>query len=384
MSTYYLGTLSGTSIDSIDVALVEVTTEGKLRLCAQHQQPFSQALAENLQALCLPQTNEVYALGQASRQFAIETAQAVQTLLQSNHFTPKQITAIGSHGQTVRHHPNAYPSFSLQIGCPDTLAALTNIPVVSHFRQKDIALGGQGAPLAPAFHQAVFKTKSHALENVAVLNLGGIANITWLPSQGPILGFDTGPANTLLDRWYQAHAANLSLRNTPYDTAGQWAQSGQVCTPLLQTLLADPYFSLPPPKSTGREYFTLAWLQSYLTQFQQAHPKLAQPLQPQDIQATLVELTALSVLQAIEKHCPTHILYLCGGGVHNQYLINRLRYLAPSIQFESSQALGIEPDWVEAMLFAWLAYCHVNQLPIDLRTVTGARRPAILGRFTPV
>lgn len=361
----YIGILSGTSIDAIDLALVAMKGEHiELLHCYSH--PFPPALQQRLQNLCTPQSNELVAFGLADRDFSLIASQAVTKLLTQSGYTANDICAIGSHGQTVRHHPELMPSFSLQLGCPATLASNTGIAVVSHFRQKDIALGGQGAPLAPALHAALFQSP-HV--DRAVVNLGGIANITWLPKQAQIIGFDCGPANTLLDAWYQQHQPGR------FDKNGEWGRLGTIHEGLLKSCLADPYFHKAPPKSTGREYFTLPWLQQHLSK---------QPsLEPVDVQATLVELTARSIIQALEQFTPAREVYLCGGGVHNLQLSRRLQKLSPQTSWQSTDSLGVSPDWVEAILFAWLAHCHVQGLKGSLAAVTGAQRPAILGSYTP-
>lgn len=361
----YIGILSGTSIDAIDLALISMQGEQiKLLQCYSHSFPLS--LQQRLQSLCTPQPNELVAFGLADREFALVASEAVQQLLTLCNLTASDITAIGSHGQTVRHHPELSPAFSLQLGCAATLAANTGIAVVSHFRQKDIALGGQGAPLAPALHRALFHSPN---VNRAVINLGGIANISWLPQHGEVIGFDCGPANTLLDAWYQQHHAGR------YDKDGTWASLGTVNVSLLQSCLADPYFQQAPPKSTGREYFTLNWLQQHLSK--------QSLLEPINVQATLVELTAHSVIQALKQFAPAQQVYLCGGGVHNKQLLVRLQSLATAIDWQSTDALGVDPDWVEAILFAWLAHCHVAGLVGNLTAVTGAKRAAVLGCYTP-
>ncbi len=361
----YIGILSGTSIDAIDLALISMKGEQiKLLHCYSHSFPLQ--LQQQLQALCTPQPNELVAFGLADREFALVASEAVQQLLSLNNLTARDITAIGSHGQTVRHHPEQSPAFSLQLGCAATLAANTGIAVVSHFRQKDIALGGQGAPLAPALHQALFQSPN---AHRAVINLGGIANISWLPQQGEVIGFDCGPANTLLDAWYQQHHTGR------YDKNGAWASLGTVNQTLLNSCLTDPYFQQAPPKSTGREYFTLNWLQQHLSKQKKVEAK--------DVQATLLELTARSIIQALEHFAPTQQVFLCGGGVHNMQLVARLQQLATEINWQSTASLGVNPDWVEAILFAWLAHCHVAGLVGNLTAVTGAERPAVLGSYTP-
>jgi anhydro-N-acetylmuramic acid kinase len=277
-----------------------------------------------------------------------------------------EIRALGSHGQTVRHHPaGAYP-FTSQLGNPAVIAELTRITTVADFRARDVAAGGQGAPLAPGFHAAQFR--SPAVDRV-ILNLGGIANITYLPSAGaqPVIGFDTGPGNTLIDQWTYRH------RQQRFDRDGAWAATGRVSGALLERLLADPYFAMAPPKSTGREHFHLDWLQGHLA-------ALGQVLAAQDVQATLLELTARSVARALTGFVPgVRELYVCGGGSHNRALMAALSERLPEMTLHTTEELGIHPDWVEAVAFAWLAHQTLEGLPGNLPSVTGARRPVILG-----
>lgn len=359
----YVGVISGTSLDGVDVALVDLSPSP--HLIAAHHQPYPSDLLEPLRALCQPGENEIDRLGELDRRVAIAFAGAVESLLSHTGLPSHRIIAIGSHGQTVRHRPgNPYP-FSLQIGDPNTLAELTGITTVADFRRRDLAAGGEGAPLVPAFHQAVLQ---HPSQPRVVLNLGGIANITCLPpgdSGQAVTGYDTGPANTLLDRWIGRN------RGESLDTEGAWAASGQLCEPLLRRLLADAYFSLPPPKSTGPEYFNLAWLESHLD---------ADPQDPADIQRTLAELTAVSVTQAIarEGFAEAEVL-VCGGGVHNRLLMSRLRHHHPGGQVRSTGELDLDPDWVEAMAFAWLASRTLAGLSGNLPSVTGARHSVTLG-----
>lgn len=368
--SYYIGTLSGTSIDAIDLALIAVDKNKKLQLIASYQQEIPIHLQQQLQQLCLPQHNELVHFGQADREFSMVTSQGVLQLLQQAQLQPKDIIAIGSHGQTIRHHPNLTPAFTLQLGCPATLAVQTGIDVISHFRQKDVALGGQGAPLSPIIHHHFFHQSS---TDTAVVNLGGITNITWLPKQGQLLGFDSGPANTLIDAWYQHHH-----QDSLYDQEGKWASTGRVHPALLQVLLSDPYFALAPPKSTGREYFTLPWLLRVLSE-----KFAAERITPADIQATLVELTATSLCQALSKYAPAKEVYLCGGGVHNLYLKQRLQALAPNVRWTTTAVKGVDPDWLEAILFGWLAYCHLQKYHANITSVTGAQATSVLGSYTP-
>jgi len=288
-------------------------------------------------------------------------------LLAKASVKPAQVVAIGSHGQTVRHMPNLPHPFSLQIGDASTIATLCAIDTVADFRRKDIALGGQGAPLVPAFHQQLF----HDVEqDRVILNIGGISNITWLDrANNQTLGFDTGPGNTLLDCWYQQH------HQGNYDKSGAWADTGQANQQLLDKLLQHPYFKASAPKSTGRELFNLAWLQQYLTDF----PALLAP----DIQATLSELTAVSIANDIKQLANVSQVFVCGGGIYNLDLIERLSVQLGDITIASTDALGLAPQWVEAIAFAWLAYCFVERKTSNLPAVTGAKKAAILGALYP-
>jgi anhydro-N-acetylmuramic acid kinase len=301
--------------------------------------------------------------------FAEACAKACESLLSAANVRAHEVSAIGFHGQTIRHFPQGLPEqstvrgFTLQIGDAQRLACLTGITVISDFRRKDLALGGQGAPLVPAFHHANFATDNEAR---VLLNLGGIANITWLPSADPqkVIGFDTGPGNGLLDAWM------MHCNGTPFDERGDFAKRGTVDDSLLQRLLNDPYFHAAYPKSTGREYFNLAWLM----QFDRVHC-----LTPEDVQATLVELTVQSVAVALAGLGMADALYVCGGGSHNNYLMQRLA-AEMSCPVTNTQPLGIAPDWMEGAAFAWLAWAHEHRVPGNLVAVTGATRTAILGQ----
>lgn len=292
----------------------------------------------------------------------MEFAAAINQFLQVYNIAPAQIEAIGSHGQNIYHHPHPPYPFTLQIGDPNTIAALTGITTVADFRRKDLAYGGQGAPLVPAFHAEIFR---HPHKNRVIVNIGGIANITVLPADPtqPVIGFDTGPGNALLDSWIAKH-----LEQT-HDHDGKWAAQGQYSETLLNALLSDPYFFHPSPKSTGREYFNLNWLKNFL-------PFTAKPV---DIQATLVELTARSIIDAINKHMLEGEIFVCGGGAHNAFLMQRLGSLAKNYTVSSTQTLHISPDWIEAMAFAWLAKQTLEKKPGNMPQVTGARQTAILG-----
>ncbi|MGC3832929.1 anhydro-N-acetylmuramic acid kinase [Moritella viscosa] len=380
--------MSGTSIDGIDAALVAFE-HGKCELIAQHLQVMPAKLTAQLHQLCRPNDNEISTLAIIDQPLAQAFALACQQLLAKTPYTASDITAIGSHGQTIRHHPEH--SFTLQIGDANVLAALTNIDTVADFRRKDMALGGQGAPLVPAFHQAVFQ---HQSINRAIVNIGGLANITYLPSlqqNKSIIGYDTGPGNTLLDAWFTAK--NNSLKS--YDEDGQWAKSGLVIESLLTSLLKHEFFALVPPKSTGRELFNLAWLQGYLDKtlnnsldtISDKHPL---SYSNADVQRTLTRFTAVSVANEVNKLMLSNNdgdingeVYICGGGAANPLLMADLALLLPVTPVMTTTEIGIDPNWVEAIAFAWLAKQHIHKLPGNLPAVTGASRLAVLGAFYP-
>lgn len=387
----YIGLMSGTSIDGIDAALVAFE-DNKCRLIAQHLQPMSTVLTKQLHQLCRPNNDEITALANIEQPLVAAFALACQQLLAKTDYLSSDITAIGSHGQTIRHHPEL--GFTLQIGDANLLAALTNIDTVADFRRKDMALGGQGAPLVPAFHQAVFQ---HATINRAIINIGGLANITYLPGlaqHNNISGYDTGPGNTLLDAWFTAK--NDSASN--YDVDGAWAKSGSIIAPLLTLLLEHEYFALTPPKSTGRELFNLTWLQTYLGKElnKELTEKLNNDLETPtatysnaDVQRTLTRFTAVSIANEVTKLMAADDsgirgeVYICGGGAANPLLMADLALLLPNNSVMTTAAIGIHPDWVEAIAFAWLAKQHIHKLPGNLPAVTGASRAAILGAFYP-
>lgn len=370
MAERYIGLMSGTSMDGIDAVLVMIDGD-ELRVEAALSHPWP--TAHELHELCTPGDNEIDRMGVADKQVAEEFAAATHALLAKAGLTPKDIRAIGSHGQTIRHRPQL--GFTLQIGNAALLAALTGIDVIADFRTMDMALGGQGAPLVPAFHQALF-AKPGALR--VVLNLGGIANISVLPGNaGGVYGFDTGPANTLLDGWYRRHQHH----GGNYDAGGKWAASGQLIPDLLGKLLAHPYFTAPAPKSTGREMFTLSWLDGELAGSDYA---------PVDVQRTLQALTCHSIARqlpdrpdAVGASQPKAELFVCGGGAHNAPLLQELASLLPHWRIASTAELGLAPDWVEGAAFAWLAMCFIHRKPGNLPAVTGASRPAVLGALYP-
>ena len=360
---HYIGLMSGTSVDGIDAVLVSIPVNGQLALLATHQHSFPAAVRNAIQALMHPGPNEIEREGELDVQLGRLFADAVNVLLAKSGISASSIRAIGSHGQTIRHCPHAPYPFTRQIGNPSVIAEVTGITTVADFRARDLAAGGEGAPLVPAFHHWLFRKPG---VHRAIVNIGGIANITWLPAieSSAVLGFDTGPGNTLLDQWIARH------RNEPYDRDGAWAASGRVQKDLLARLVADDYFATAPPKSTGREHFNLAWLEQ----------QLVGNLAPEDIQATLVELTATSIAQGL-KFLPeeTGEIYICGGGTHNRHLLARLRALLPGIPIATTEILGIDPDWVEAVAFAWLAHQALAGRAGNIPSVTGARHPVLLG-----
>lgn len=365
----YLGLMSGTSADGIDAALVRFPESGTPRCHLVHGHTFAwePALRETL--VRLGQALEPIALdrlGALDARVGEAFAQAALAVIAQAGVDPRRIAAIGSHGQTIRHRPLATPAFTWQIGDANRIAEATGIATVADFRRRDMAAGGQGAPLMPAFHLAMLGA---ADEDRAVLNLGGIANLTLIPMHGDARGFDTGPANALLDAWCQRQLGQ------PFDTDGRYAASGQVHAPLLQRLLAEDWFALPPPKSTGREQFHLDWVEAALAGEQVAAA---------DVQATLLELTAATVADALRAWQPgTRRVIVCGGGVRNPRLLERLCAQLPGVSVESSQAWGLDPDYMEAMGFAWLARETLAGRPGNLPTVTGARGPRVLGAIHP-
>lgn len=363
-----IGLMSGTSLDGVDAALVEFTPAGQPRLLHSHYLPYPDTLRAELLELHRPGHNELQRSQQLSRQVTLLYAEAVGQLLQQAGMDASGIHAIASHGQTVRHEPQQ--GYSLQLQQPALLAELSGIAVISDFRNRDIAAGGQGAPLVPAFHAAQF---SAAHCGRAILNVGGIANFTLLPRQGHVGGFDTGPGNVLLDAWIKLH------QNLNHDANGHWASTAQADPELLQQLLAHPYFDQPPPKSCGREQFNLAWLDALLRS-QTRYAKLAAAT----IQASLLELSAHSITHALQRWSQDcEEIYVCGGGAHNGALLQRLQTLLAPCRLATTEALGLSPDWVEAVAFAWLGWQTLHNRPGNLPAVTGARGPRILGAIHP-
>jgi len=365
-SQLYIGLMSGTSVDGVDGVLVRLDDGQAPAVLASASLPMPADLRRELLALNLSGDDELARAALAANGLARLYAQAVAALLQQAGVQAGDVTAIGAHGQTVRHRPDL--GYTVQLNAPALLAELTGIDVVADFRSRDVAAGGQGAPLVPPFHAAIFG----APQGRAVLNLGGIANVTLLePGQAP-RGFDTGPANILLDGWCQRHLGQ------PYDADGRWAATGQVLAALLEQLIAsEPWFALPPPKSTGRDLFNMQWLDDRLAVFD--GPKLA----PQDVQATLQRLTARTVANAVDAAAAgTQEVFVCGGGARNPGLMRELAYCLQR-PVRATDVLGVPAQEVEALAFAWLAQAFVQRRPAGLPAVTGARGPRILGALYP-
>jgi anhydro-N-acetylmuramic acid kinase len=369
--SFYIGLMSGTSLDGIDAVLAKIGPNGETSAQAAVSTPFSPDLRKTLFELQSPGPNELHREKQAGNTLALAYAEAALQLLKKANLKPSDIAAIGAHGQTIRHQPHlgdlAYTHQTLN---PALLAEKTGIDVIADFRSRDLAAGGHGAPLVPAFHAQQFISS----ENLAVLNIGGIANLTLLPNNGEVTGFDCGPGNMLMDTWIHEHQGNV------FDENGAWALQGKVNEGLLVEMLSDPFFAKTPPKSTGRDDFHLAWLQEKIG---------TENINAEDVQATLLHLTAQSALDALARHAPqTQKLLVCGGGVRNTALMNLLKVKAQyllknSLEITSSDSVGIDPQLVEGLAFAWLAWAHKDKRPANLPAVTGAKGPRILGACYP-
>ncbi len=358
----FIGLMSGTSLDGVDAALVQFSAT-RPKLLGTAYLPFPASLKAELLALQTAGQDELERTAIAANALARLYAQAVAAVLAQTGTSADAIHACGCHGQTIRHRPDA--GYTLQIGNAALLAELTGIRVVADFRSRDVAAGGQGAPLVPAFHAGVFGSPQ---QHRVILNIGGIANLTNLPPHGPVTGFDTGPGNVLLDAWTRQRLGK------DYDAGGNWAAGGTAQGELLAAMLAEPYFTLPPPKSCGRDLFNFGWLARF---------PLAK-VGAQEVQATLAEVSARSIADAVRLHCPgAKELYVCGGGAHNRDLIGRLRRRLGRCRVLSTSVLGIDPDWVEAIAFAWLARQALAGRTANLPEVTGARGPRVLGAIYP-
>ena len=362
----YVGLISGTSMDGIDAALIEIG-DARIHTLATRFVSFDNELVTELDAL-VNSTHGVSLddLGQLDTRIGQGFAAAALELIDQAGIKSNEVRAIGSHGQTIRHRPGVAHPFTMQIGDPNVIAAQTGIATVADFRRKDVALGGEGAPLLPAFHSAVFGTPA---EDRLIVNIGGIANITRLLPGQPVTGYDTGPGNTLLDSWMLEH------RDQALDSDGAWAASGTVDDALLGEMKADKYFARTPPKSTGREYFNQVWVKSVLE-------RLGSPVADADVQATLAELTASTIADAAAEHGEAKV-FVCGGGVHNLHLMGRLDARLGGRTPASTTVLGVDPDFVEAAAFAWLAARTLGGQSGNLPTVTGAREETVLGGIYP-
>ena len=368
----YIGLMSGTSLDGIDAVLAKIDAQGSTKLIGAASKPFSPELRQALLELQTPGSNEIARENQAANALALAYADVVKQLLAQTKLSHEDISAIGAHGQTIRHQADLalHLAYTHQTLNPALLAELTGIDVIADFRSRDIAAGGHGAPLVPAFHAQQFSCN----ENVAVLNLGGIANLTLLHKDGKVSGFDCGPANILMDAWI------ADQQGHEFDKDGIWALQGKPNQALLDRMLSDPFFGKAPPKSTGRDEFHLEWLRKYIA---------ADNINSEDIQATLLHLTACSSLEALAHHAPlTQKLIVCGGGAKNNALMNLLKVKAGEffkhpLEITTSKSSGIDPQLVEGLAFAWLAWAHKQKRPANLPAVTGAKGPRILGACYP-
>ncbi len=361
----YIGIMSGTSLDGIDSVIADCSEQKCTLLHQQHQQFPSELKAELRELILAAEEPDSLTTQQLGKNLAHCYAESVaqllkQSLMTSSPVTNNEVIAIGNHGQTVFHQP----PLSVQLDNGQILADLTGISVVNQFRQADLLSGGEGAPLVPAFHQKVFSSGS---ENRVVVNIGGIANITVLEKSGSVGGFDTGPGNTLMDEWALEHLGKA------YDENGDWGRSGTPNAALLKQMLAEPWFDTPPPKSTGRELFNRKWLRACID-------KTEEDILPADVQATLCELTATSIAAGIKSSiAAAETLIVCGGGIHNRLLLERLEHHVPDARVSSTSEWSIDPDYTEAAAFAWLAMAKTNNIPGNIPKVTGAKEPCILG-----
>ena len=362
MRSIFVGLMSGTSLDGADAALVDFSS-GFPRTLAFSTVPFSDGLRDRVLALSEPGRDPLDLAGAVSMELAELYARAVEGVIAAGGVPRAEIAAIGCHGQTVRHRPDL--GFTIQLNDPARLAELTGLDVVADFRRRDMAAGGQGAPLVPAFHESVFR---HSSCSRAVVNIGGISNVTWLPAGGRTLGFDCGPGNVLLDGWARRHLG------AQFDEDGRWATQGSTDEGLLGRLMQEPFLDSPPPKSTGRELFRIAWLED----------RLPRDYRPADVQSTLTDFTAHAIVGAIDRFCEgTDEIYLSGGGARNPALVNRISALARGRPVAPTDVLGVPTAHVESMAFAWLAMKCVRREPVDLTAVTGAREPRVLGAVYP-
>ena len=375
MTAIYIGVMTGTSMDGVDIVAASFDP---LQLHATLTLSFDPDLRDELMALTLPGDNEIDRMGKADVALAKMIGEGINQLIEQSHLDRSQIKAIGSHGQTIRHRPEH--GFTLQIGDPNIITEITQIPVISDFRRRDMAAGGQGAPLVPAFHQDMFQ---HESIHRVILNLGGIANVSMLPAGQPdqVYGFDTGPANILMDAWCERFTGQR------YDENGNWAAYGHPIRSLLDRLQSHEYFSKEPPKSTGREDFNLEWLDEQIADWRNDLEYDELEDSPENVQATLMKLTTRAIKKAIYRSdMDTGEVYVCGGGAYNSHLLEQLRWRLRKHNWsvQTTSAIGLAPTWVEATAFAWLAMRFIQQLSGNLPTVTGARGDRILGTITAV
>lgn len=363
IGNYYIGIMSGTSLDGIDLVIAQREAEGFKQVAALAA-PLPAGLRRQLLTICQDKQVDLLTLGEVDHLFALTCAKAVKQLLKDNHFPAEKICAIGSHGQTIFHSPLGHYPFTLQIGDANLLAAQTGIPCVADFRRMDMAYGGQGAPLVPAFHQALFAKPG---EDRVLLNIGGIANISLLTPSSKVIGYDTGPGNMLMDAWIN------KVQAKDFDKNAEFAAQGKVHAPLLRQLLSDPYLALAAPKSTGREKFNLAWLEQQLAELDKNSFSNA------DIQRTLLEFSAVTISTQIKMHNAACAVFVCGGGALNPLLMARLQSLMAQHKVHDTHQLGCDPMFVEAFAFAWLAEQRLLARAVALKEVTGAQQDAILG-----
>mgnify|MGYP003641375655 CR=1 FL=1 len=357
----YIGLMSGTSLDGVDIAIVDFN-QAKPMLISSDCIDYPDTLLQDIKSLCRKTSISFDEFGRLDAQLGEFYGQSIAQCLSKANLNARDIAAVGSHGQTVQHSPSTRPAYTVQIGDPNRIAEITGISVVADFRRRDIAAGGQGAPLAPAFHQALFQNNH---DKLAVVNIGGIANLTFLSTDVaiPSIGFDCGPGNTLMDQWCQLHF------HCAFDNSGLLASSGTVNQSLLNSLLTDPYFSASYPKTTGPEYFNMAWLTAHL---------IKHPATNQDVLSTLCELTATSICVGLAQLPEVDKVLICGGGWRNDQLISRLNALR-NCPVESTETHGVHPDWVEAVAFAWLAQQTMQGKVGNIPSVTGAKKPVVLG-----
>ncbi|PMJ89781.1 anhydro-N-acetylmuramic acid kinase [Vibrio sp. 10N.261.55.A7] len=363
----YIGVMSGTSMDGVDTALVRILGN-EIELLEHDEYPMPETLKNDLLNICIGQQTDLKTVGEIDHQLGNLFSEAVLQLLDKSDISASDVTAIGNHGQTVFHQPTGDQPFTMQLGDANIIAAKTGIDTVADFRRKDMALGGQGAPLVPAFHSTIFRAEN---STVIALNVGGISNISVLRPNDTVLGYDTGPGNMLMDAWGQKHTGHK------FDKDAMFAKQGQLIEPLLELLLKEPYFSMPAPKSTGRELFNLPWLENKLSTFDD--------IATHDVQRTLCEFTAVTITNEVLRYQSGDApeLLVCGGGGRNPLLMTRLAELLPKWQVASTRSKGVDADYMEAMAFAWLAQRRVHGLPSNLPEVTGASKLASLGVIYP-